>query len=194
MGLWAIAGVSGYVYTFEVDGEKGKTGPPDGWDAPEKCGKSGFVVLRLIQKLEEDKHKVFFDNFFSSPELMEYLARKGFWALATLNANRSRKCPLPSESELKKSGRGSSAQNVNKERSVVVTSWYDSRRVLMISNFIGKEPVGECTRYIRKEKATASVERPASVELYNNYMGGVDKSDMMLALYRTKYRSRKWYQ
>ena len=192
--LWAIAGVSGYVYTFEVDGEKGKTGPPDGWDAPEKCGESGFVVLRLIQKLEEDKHKVFFDNFFSSPELMEYLARKGFWALATLNANRSRKCPLPSESELKKSGRGSSAQHVNKERSVVVTSWYDSRRVLMISNFIGKEPVGECTRYIRKEKATASVERPASVKLYNNYMGGVDKADMMLALYRTKYRCRKWYQ
>jgi hypothetical protein len=78
---------------------------------------------------------------------------------------------------------------VNKERSVVVTSWYDSKRVLMISNFIGKEPVGECTRYICKEKATESVERPASVELYNNYMGGVDKSDMMLALYRTKYRS-----
>jgi hypothetical protein len=25
-------------------------------------------------------------------------------------------------------------------------------------------------------------------------MGGVDKSDMMLSLYRTKYRSRKWYQ
>ncbi len=64
----------------------------------------------------------------------------------------------------------------------------------MISNFVGKEPVGKCTRYIRKAKAAASVERPASVELYNNYMGGVDKSDMMLALYRTKYRSRKWYQ
>ena len=88
-------------------------------------GESGFVVLCLIEKLEEDKHKLFFDNFFSSPELMEYLTSKGFWALATLNANRSRKCPLPSESELKKSGRDSSAQNVNKERSVVVTSWYD---------------------------------------------------------------------
>lgn len=194
--LWALAGVSGYVYTFEVDGEKGKTGPPDGWDdAPEKCGESGFVVMRLIQKLEEDKHKLFFDNFFSCPELMEYLASKGFWALSTLNVIRSRKCPVPSERELRKSGgRGSSAQNVNKEGSVVVTSWLDRKRVLMISNYIGKDPVGECTRYIRKEKKTKSVKRPASVGLYNKYMGGVDKSDMMLALYRTKYRSRKWYQ
>ena len=64
----------------------------------------------------------------------------------------------------------------------------------MISNFVGKEPVGKCTQYIRKKKATETIERPASVELYNNYMGGVDKSDMMLALYRTKYRSRKWNQ
>lgn len=24
-------------------------------------------------------------------------------------------------------------------------------------------------------------------------MGGVDKADMLLSLYRTKYRSRKWY-
>ena len=87
-----------------MDGEKGKTGPPDGWDAPEKCGESGFV-LRLIEKLEQEKHKLFFDNFFSTPELMEYLASKGFWALATLNVNRSRKCPLLKEKDLKKRGR-----------------------------------------------------------------------------------------
>ena len=64
--LWALAGVSRYVYTFEVDGENRKSGPPDGWDAPEKCGENEFVVLRLIEKLEQDKHKFFFDNFFSN--------------------------------------------------------------------------------------------------------------------------------
>ena len=64
----------------------------------------------------------------------------------------------------------------------------------MISNFVGNDGFGKCTRYIRKEKATASVERPASVELYNNYMDGIDRSDMIMALYCTKYRSCKWYQ
>jgi hypothetical protein len=46
---------------------------------------SGFVVLHLIEKLEDNKHKRFLDNVCSSPELMKYLASKGFWALSTLN-------------------------------------------------------------------------------------------------------------
>jgi hypothetical protein len=37
------------------------------------------------------------------------------------------------------------------------------------------------------------VPRPASVELYNKFMGGVDKADMFLSLYRTKLRTKKWY-
>lgn len=32
-----------------------------------------------------------------------------------------------------------------------------------------------------------------SVELYDVYMGGVDKSAMNLALYHSKSRSQKWY-
>jgi hypothetical protein len=52
----------------------------------------------------------------TSPELMQYFTSKGFWALATLNVNRSRKCPLPKENDLKKTGRGASTINVNKEK------------------------------------------------------------------------------
>ena len=47
---------------------------------------------------------------------MQYFTSKGFWALATLNVNRSRKCPLPKENDLKKTGRGASTINVNKEK------------------------------------------------------------------------------
>ena len=35
--------------------------------------------------------------------------------------------------------------------------------------------------------------RPSSVEIYNRFMGGLDKADMLVSLYRTKLRSRKWY-
>lgn len=125
---------------------------------------------------------------------MQHLSSKGIWALGTLRANRSRNCLLPSEKDLKKGGRGSSTENIDKDKSLVVTSWYDNKRVVLISNFFGKELVGECSRFDRKAKGKVTLERPASVRVYNAYMGGVDKSDMMLALYRTKYRSRKWYQ
>ena len=45
----------------------------------------------------------------------------------------------------------------------------------------------------RKEKELVVVPRPKSVEVYNRFMGGVDKADMFLSLYRTKLRTRKWY-
>ena len=64
---------------------------------------------------------------------------------------------------------------------------------MTISNFLGKDPVSTCERYDRKRKEEISVPRPACIELYNKFMGGVDKADMLLSLYRTKHRSKKWY-
>ena len=64
------------------------------------------VILRLTKNVEPSKHKVFFDNLFSTPELMEYLKKRGVYAVATLRADRSRGCPIPTEPELKKQGRG----------------------------------------------------------------------------------------
>lgn len=73
--------------------------------------------------------------------------------------------------------------------SLVICSWYDNRSVLTISNFLGKDPVSNCRRYDRKE--TVSISHPASVELYNKFMGLADKADMLLSFYRTKNRRRK---
>ena len=38
------------------------------------------------------------------------------------------------------------------------------------------------------------VTRPASVALYNRFMGGVDKTDMVMALYKSKCKTSKLYQ
>ena len=45
--LWALAGVSGYIYNFEIDGEIG-SGPPVGCTAPNNVGEREFVVLHLM--------------------------------------------------------------------------------------------------------------------------------------------------
>ena len=37
------------------------------------------------------------------------------------------------------------------------------------------------------------VPRPASVDVYNYFMGVVDKADLLLSLCRIKMRCRKWY-
>jgi len=37
------------------------------------------------------------------------------------------------------------------------------------------------------------VKRPNIVKIYNQHMGGVDLVDSLIALYRIKIRSKKWY-
>ena len=39
-----MAGISGRVCDFEVEGGLGTKGPPNGCDPPDSCGESGFVV------------------------------------------------------------------------------------------------------------------------------------------------------
>ena len=56
-----------------------------------------------------------------------------------------------------------------------------------------EQPHGECEWFKHKLKRPMEFLRPESVRLCSEYMGGVDKSEMVLTLYRSKYRSRKWY-
>ncbi|XP_047135563.1 piggyBac transposable element-derived protein 2-like [Hydra vulgaris] len=115
------------------------------------------------------------------------------WALSTLNPNRSRNCPILSEKEMRKLNRGYIKEFVDTNNKIVVTSWFDNKRVLTLSNYIGKNPVGTCKRYDAKQKKKIEVKRPACIQIYNKFMGGVDKADMLLSLYCTRYRSKKWY-
>ncbi|KAL2098395.1 hypothetical protein ACEWY4_007602 [Coilia grayii] len=48
-------------------------------------------------------------------------------------------------------------------------------------------------RWDRQQKGHVSVPRPAVVKEYNKSMGGVDLLDSIIALYRTKVKSTKWY-
>ena len=61
----------------------------------------------------------------------------------------------------------------------------------MLSNFVDKEPVDQCKHFDQKEKKNFKVERPAAVAIYNKGIGGMDKMDMLLSLYRSKILTRK---
>ena len=183
-----------YVYDFEVEIGLGTKGTPNGCDPLDSCGGGGFVVLRLSKDLRQGKHQLFFDNYFASPELVDYLGYKNkIWALSTLNSNRSCGYPIPTENQMRKSRRGHIKEMVDSEKKVVITEWHDNKRVLKLSNYLGEDPVDTCERFDHKVGSKTNVERPASVKIYNTFMGGVDKADMLLSLYRTKCRSRKWY-
>jgi hypothetical protein len=57
--LWCRAGISGYIYDFEVIGSPDAKGQPPAVTLPCEFGESENVVLRLTKDLEEMKHLFF---------------------------------------------------------------------------------------------------------------------------------------
>ena len=82
---------------------------------------------------------------------------------------------------MKKQGRGAVTEVVDTEQKVVVSAWYNGR-VLAIPNFATIVPIDECNHSDRAQKKMLAVVRPASVASSNRFMGGADKTDMLLAL------------
>lgn len=160
------------------------------------AGASGQVVLRLVKDLPK-LCKVYFDNYFASYPLLCCLSKVGLQAVCTLRQNRSGKlsqqCPVKSEKELAKEGRGSYDVWTHEGDEICVVAWFDNRRVLLGSNYCGVEPVSSAKRFDRKANSNILIPRPHIVEEYNAFMGGVDKSNMLCSLYPIDFRSKKWY-
>ncbi|KTF84654.1 hypothetical protein cypCar_00033677 [Cyprinus carpio] len=138
-------------------------------------------------------YKCFFDNWFTSPELIVELKKMGILTVATINRNCLRGCTLKSDKELSKAGRGAYEVKYEKTSGMSIVKWYDNKAVLLASSFIGPEPVERCRRWSKEKKEYVEVDRPHIVKVYNHNMGGVDLADMFAALYRIDIRPRRWY-
>ena len=77
-------------------------------------------------------------------------------------------------------------------RNVIFIKWNDNSIFTFYSNTIGVNPPGSAKRYSQKEKKFIQVELPRIVKYYNTSMGGVDRSDQNISLYRTAIRGKKW--
>lgn len=114
-----------------------------------KNGESGFAVLHLTDHLESNTLKLLFVCLM----LWSFQVVKECH-LATLKPNRSEKRPFTAQKRL---GRGSYKENQDKDKPLFVTSWFDNKRVLVISSFIGEQPLGECEWFDHKLKRTIEV-------------------------------------
>ena len=157
--------------------------------------KSAQVVARLSKDLPGGvHHKLFFDNWFSTLDLMLYLKSMRILAVGTIRLNRIGKCPIDNNKSLQKSGRGSMDYRTDNNSGIVIVKWIDNSVVQLISNFVGIEPMSEITRWCKTEKARKEIPCPQIVKQYNKSMGGVDLADMLIALYRIPCKTKRWYQ
>ena len=189
--VWSRCGVSGIVYDFEV-----YTGKSSNSQISNELGVMGNLVLRLTAGLSSNVgHKVYFDNLFSSIPLLCHLQERGIWCVSTIRANRmlGANKDLKIEKQLKELGRGSMDWRADANSGITAIRWYDNGIVQLVSTHIGNQQGKKVGRWSAKESKRIEIDCPAMVEEYNAHMGGVDLCDMLLALYRVRLRSCKYY-
>ncbi|KAG0431384.1 hypothetical protein HPB47_021836 [Ixodes persulcatus] len=156
-------------------------------------GLGGSVVMRLVEHLPQGKNvRCYMDNYFSSLPLFRELKALGILSSGTLRCNRLQGCPLKSDKELKKEGRGSYDFKVTEQEDVVIVRWHDNGPVNMISTLVGMGNLTTEKRWSEALKEHVDIDCPEVIAIYNQSMGGVDKLDFLMALYPLSTRTRKW--
>ena len=163
--------------------------------AEEAMGVTSQIVAALVSTMNmSSTTAVFADNYFTSLELVRYLQGKGCRYTGTARDNRIGKPPLKSVKDMeKKSVPRGSFDYVTSDDGILAVRWKDNKVVTMLSTDLGVEPVTTCQRYSNETKKKDDVPCPEVIKSYNANMGGIDKSDMLVHLYRTPMKSKRWY-
>ena len=133
------------------------------------------------------------DNFFTSAGLLCRLQKQSIAATGTVRLCRMGNPPLKSVKEVEKSQRGTSVVAIKTSSNISAVRWKGNKVVNVLSTFAGKEPQKKVKRYSQKEKKKVDVLQPNVVNIYNRFMGGVDRMDQNILTYMIKLRSKKWW-
>ena len=185
--IWMRAeAVNGYVSALKV--YTGKTGKGV------EHGLGSSVVKHLSEDLHHTYRHLYFDNFFSSVDLLLDLLRVGLYGCGTLRSNR-KGFPKDLAAYVKKGlkKRGDSVSRTNQGSNIAVSIWQDNRPVVLISS--NSDPT--CSETVLRKKRDGTRDKvpcPTSIALYNKYMGGVDRNDQLRGYYHVPIKCRKYYK
>lgn len=192
--VWCLTTPSGYLVNFEIyQGKKEIKSSRENWE--KLYGKCAAPLMEMIEELLEPDlpYHFFFDNLFTGLQLLYDLKERGYGGTGTMRENRlPKKKTIPAKNTLKNKEKGYFTSRVT-NGGIVVCHWKDNNVVTVASNSVGVRPVERVFRYSAKEKKRLPIRRPKLVGVYNNYMGGVDRMDENISLYRVGVRGKKWW-
>lgn len=179
--FWVRADQYGYVCEFQM--YTGKVGKK-----PEKCLRER-VVKDLSRALVNKNYHLYFDNYFSSIDLMNSLLKDKIFACATVRKDRS---GLPKNQMKDKDLDAGESEFRTSNEGVRWVKWMDKKPVQFLSNFHDPSVLLSVNRR-QKDGSILPVTCPEMVKSYNNHMGCVDKADMMKSFYELRRKSKKWW-
>lgn len=146
------------------------------------------VVLNLISNTLGCGSLVAFDNYFTSPSLMEKLVEQEIYAVGTVRTNRKGLPEMMKEKQ--KMERGEYTYRV--KESISAIKWMDSKPVTVLSNVYDPKETVMISRK-KKDGTHANFICPKCIDIYNKIMGGVDRYDQLRERYMIGRRSKKWW-
>lgn len=129
-------------------------------------------------------HRLYVDNWYSSPTLFLALFDQNTNACGTVKANRQ---GMPAFTKKLLKGQ-TEAKQTDK---LLALKWTDRRDVHMLTT-LNLNEMGDTGKLDRI--TGVKLLKPLAVLDYNENMGGVDKSDMMLSFTDSARRTIKWYK
>ena len=166
--LWALCSFSGYIYDLDIYTDKCGT---DARNPLSSVGLGSRVVVKILQNLLEKtereklkKYHLFFDNFFTSPNLRIHLEKIGLAATGTVLQNRVKaKIDMP-----KKVAKGTTISLHHGNSKLNYITVMDSKPISVLSTEYGDKPKVEMERWHYKSKQ--HIPFPQEFFKYNTYM------------------------
>ena len=153
-----------------------------------------FSFLDELERIQKLPYLIYFDNLFTSLKTLVELSNRGYGGTGTWRENRIPKsCPIRPKDSLAKCDRGTISFASDSKTNIVIAHWKDNKVVTVGSNCHSIHPIGECRRYCRQSGQKISVSCPNVIKSYNQWMGGTDRMDQNVSMYRTNIKGKKWY-
>ena len=126
---------------------------------------------------------MFFDNFFSSPTLIQKLHNNGLHGLGLARSNRINMPQIKKDREMKRGDYQFKFYN-----HTVSIKWYDNKSVMLLGSHL-KERISISTMQRRLKGSLPKI--PVNCpKLYNHKMGGVNLMDQLKSAYQFDRRSK----
>uniref|UniRef100_A0A8C5W7D9 PiggyBac transposable element-derived protein 4 n=1 Tax=Leptobrachium leishanense TaxID=445787 RepID=A0A8C5W7D9_9ANUR len=143
-------------------------------------GMATSSVLSLIEPLLNQGYCVTTDNFYTSPELYEFLLQNKTDAYGTVRANQRNMPPMFGNMKLE------TGELVAWQKGkMMALRWRDKKDVCLMST------VHNTSTVMVRAKGGKEITKPQVVMDYNNTMGGVDRADQAMIFYPAMRKQQK---
>ncbi|XP_015376602.1 PREDICTED: piggyBac transposable element-derived protein 4-like [Diuraphis noxia] len=156
--LYVLCDYKGYAYNCEIyTGQENQ--PRFRLPSEPDLGSSSNIVVRLSRDVPQyNNYKIYFDNFYTSVPVMDYLYSRGILSLGTVRTNRLPNCKLNDSKMQKKLLRGKSIEYISSYKNTPISAltWKDNKPVTLLSTYAGKLPETKVKRFNRSTKIVNS--------------------------------------